>query len=397
MRNFIGLGTILVVVLFLGGCGGSAKPPAPPASATPPPPQSFTQVLATSAEPAFTPTSESTSPQYAPTSTPAAVEPASTSTLLSPTQTPTTESPAPSPTVFPTKPAPSIPTDTPTTAPSSGLGAACEDKAAFYSDVTVPDNSVFQQSVEFVKTWQIKNAGTCSWEGYSLVFGGGSSMDAPLSAPIPSVQPGDLVEISVKLKSPNQGGVYTSLWEFQNKAGKRFGVNSGGIDFIWAKIAVSTIPEGSDLPGSQPLPGPATCQTQQDADIVNQILVLLNKARVDNNLSPLTLQPQLSEAALGHSQDMACKNYVDHTGSDGSSWYDRIKAQGYSYRYANENIFYGDPAFGGGAQDAFDWWMKSKIHHDNMLSPKVTEIGIGYAYYPNSTYKGYYTLNFGKR
>lgn len=38
--------------------------------------------------------------------------------------------------------------------------------------------------------------------------------------------------------------------------------------------------------------------------------------------------------------------------------------------------------------------MSSQVHHDNILDPLVTEIGIGYAYYPASTYRGYYTLVF---
>jgi uncharacterized protein YkwD len=93
---------------------------------------------------------------------------------------------------------------------------------------------------------------------------------------------------------------------------------------------------------------------------------------------------------------MACQDFVDHTGSDGSNWKDRIKAAGYSPGYATENIYVGDPTFGGDAQGAFNWWMNSQIHRDNILSTKVTQIGIGYAYNANSTYKGHYTLDFAK-
>ena len=86
----------------------------------------------------------------------------------------------------------------------------------------------------------------------------------------------------------------------------------------------------------------------------------------------------------------------DHAGSDGSTWYSRIQAQDYTYAYATENIYVGNPAFGGTPEGAFDWWMNSPVHRDNILSAKVTEIGIGYAYSESSTYGGYYTLNFAR-
>jgi uncharacterized protein YkwD len=99
-------------------------------------------------------------------------------------------------------------------------------------------------------------------------------------------------------------------------------------------------------------------------------------------------------AAQGHSLDMACNNFASHTGSDNSSWYDRVGAQGYAYSYASENIYYGDPAYTGGAAGAVDWWMHSTVHKDNILDPKVSQIGIGYAYDSKSDYGGYYTLDF---
>lgn len=106
------------------------------------------------------------------------------------------------------------------------------DKAAFYGDVTIPDNTSFKQNTEFVKTWQIKNEDTCTWDGHKLVFGGGSIMNAPLANPMPVVKPGEFANISVNLTSPNHGGLYTGLWNFENKEGKHFGVNSGGVGFI---------------------------------------------------------------------------------------------------------------------------------------------------------------------
>ena len=341
----------------------------------------------------------------APSPTP--LEPTSTPTTALPTPTlPTPASPTPAlPTLSPTpvQPAPtSAPVlPTPSNADSSTTGAqsgtVCEDKAAFYADLTVPDNTPFKQNVEFVKTWQIKNEGTCTWEGYQLVYGDGYSLNAPYSNPIPIVKPGELVNISLLFTSPNQGGVYVSKWMFQNRGGKRFGVNSGGLDFIWAKIAVTWYPEGSTLPGNTKLPDQSGCTPQENSAYITQLLDLINQARAGQSLPPLALQAQLSAAAQSHSVDMACHNLDDHPGSDGSLWYDRIKAQNYPYRYASENVYVGDPAFKGDAAGAFKWWMQSQVHHDNIMSTKITEIGIGYAYYSGSKWKGYYTLDFARK
>jgi uncharacterized protein YkwD len=105
----------------------------------------------------------------------------------------------------------------------------------------------------------------------------------------------------------------------------------------------------------------------------------------------------LAAAALAHSMDMACNNFVSHVGSDGSLWYNRVAAQGYAnYNASRENIYVGNPAFGGTADGAFAWWWNSQIHHDNMLNPDVSQIGIAYVYNPNSEYGGYYTTVFAR-
>jgi uncharacterized protein YkwD len=272
----------------------------------------------------------------------------------------------------------------------------CIDKAAYYGDVTIPDGTSFKQNETFTKTWKIRNAGTCSWgKGYSLIFAGGDQMNGPLSTPMPAVTAGDIVDVSVNLVTPPNGGEYVGNWEFQNPQGKRFGVNSGGGDLIWVKIGVSIYPMVTPS-ATNPTNVSAACSPQEDAGYESQLLSFINNARADQGLKPLTLNPLLSAAALGHSKDMACQNYVDHTGSDGSSWFDRIKAQGYQYSQALENIYVGNPKFGGDAQGAFNWWMNSKIHHDNIMSTKITEIGIAYVFWEKSNYGGYYTLNFAK-
>ena len=357
--------------------------------ATQPPPQVTIEELATQTsvptdtnEPVASPTEQTSAEPTAaePEPTNAQAEPAATEESTSePTATPTAE---------------------PTQAPDSSNQQAtsgCEDKAAFFADITIPDDTPFKQSEEFEKIWRIRNEGSCTWDGYTLVWAGGSVFDAQLANQIPLTRPGDVVDIPVKMRAPNQGGLFTSLWEFENPSGKRFGVNSGGIDYIWVRISVTWYPEGSTSPGVSVQPTPTWgCNVEKIPSYIDQILALINDVRAKNGLAALTLEPRLSAAAQAHSEDMACMDYIDHTGSDGSNWADRVKAAGYKYSYVSENIYAGDPAFGGDAQGAFDWWMNSKIHRDNILSPKITQIGIGFASSTNAQFKGRYTLNFAR-
>lgn len=276
---------------------------------------------------------------------------------------------------------------------------SCINKAAFYADVTVPDNTVFDQGQGFIKTWQIRNVGTCAWgKDYALVFVKG---DLPAKANVYSmpltVNSGDMVDISVKMTAPGPGGQHYSDWQIRDNQGKIFGFGSGASDFIWAQIVVNwPVPKsGATTLVSQPaIPSTGACPAQLNNTYIDQLLTLINNARTAQGRNPLQEQDQLMAAAQGHSLDMACNNFASHTGSDNSSWYDRISAQGYAYSYASENIYYGDPAYGGDAAGAFDWWMHSTVHKDNILDPKVSQIGIGYAYDSKSAYGGYYTLDF---
>ena len=65
--------------------------------------------------------------------------------------------------------------------------------------------------------------------------------------------------------------------------------------------------------------------------------------------------------------------------------------QGYSFSAAAENIAAGYSS----PQAAFNGWMNSQSHRDNMLNPTYTEVGIGYIYVASSQFGHYWTANFG--
>lgn len=307
-------------------------------------------------------------------------------------------SPTPQPTVSAQE---NIPVTAPQSKPASEASAknnrGCTDLAAFYGDVTIPDNTSFEQNTPFVKTWSIRNEGTCAWgAGYSLVFAGGDIMNGPLSTPLPDIQPGEVKDISINLVSPAQGGLFTGNYEFENPEGVHFGVNSGGGDKIWVTISVSWYQPGQSAPSSGiPVSQQnGSCSYSENSAYNSQLADLINQARANEGLPALEVDARLNAAAMKHSLDMGCQGYLDHTGSDGSKWGQRIQAEGYSYSYASENIYAGSPDFGGDAQGAFDWWMNSTVHRNNILSKKITQIGIGYVNVNGSPYGGYYTLDF---
>lgn len=115
-----------------------------------------------------------------------------------------------------------------------------------------------------------------------------------------------------------------------------------------------------------------------------QVLDLTNAERAKRGLAPLSLNNSLNQSAELHSVDMATKNYFSHQGLDGSQPWDRMKAQGYNYSRAAENIAFGQPT----AQEVVNAWMNSAGHRANILNSNLKDIGIGY-------YNGYWTQNFG--
>ncbi len=101
------------------------------------------------------------------------------------------------------------------------------DVAGFVADVTIPDGTELEPGAKFTKTWRLKNDGTCTWTSdYKLYFYSGNKMGGPdsqrmISIPVP---PGTLIEISVDLIAPEEGGKHTGYWALKNAAGIHFGI-----------------------------------------------------------------------------------------------------------------------------------------------------------------------------
>ncbi len=100
---------------------------------------------------------------------------------------------------------------------------ACTNRAEIVEDVTVPDGTMFDVNTPFEKTWRIQNTGTCSWDGYSLVFIGQEQMSGPNSIPVPATASNATVDLSVPLQAPSTAGVHVGHWRLRTASGEFFG------------------------------------------------------------------------------------------------------------------------------------------------------------------------------
>lgn len=195
MKPTIILSTILVASL-LAACGGQATPSEP-------------------------------TPDVAAVRTSAASTVVAQFTLTAAVFTPTTEI------VEPTEP-PVAPAETAATATQETIVQAATETSEGLCDVlsydpatvdvNIPDNTVMAPGQDFIKTWRVKNAGTCPWgAGYALSFTGtGDEMGGQFIALTEVVQPGQEVEVSIQFKAPAQAGVYVSTWSMRNPQGFLF-------------------------------------------------------------------------------------------------------------------------------------------------------------------------------
>jgi len=155
-------------------------------------------------------------------------------------------------------------TSTPLTLPTP-TALTCSNDAAFISDVTVPDNTIFQPGARIDKTWRIRNSGTCPWgTGYRLVFVSGNKMGAPDNQPVVPTAPGGTTDVTVTMYAPSSYGVHTGLWRMVNANGESF----GGRFTIVIQVPSPHTPTPVVTPTFTPLPGPII-NINADRDHIN--------------------------------------------------------------------------------------------------------------------------------
>lgn len=105
-----------------------------------------------------------------------------------------------------------------------------------------------------------------------------------------------------------------------------------------------------------------------------EVVRLVNEARQENGLQPLTANASVSQVARAKSKDMVDLHYFSHTSPTYGTPFQMLTSFGVSYRTAGENIAYGQHT----PQEVMTGWMNSPGHRANILNSTYTQIGVGY-------------------
>lgn len=145
-----------------------------------------------------------------------------------------------------------------------------------------------------------------------------------------------------------------------------------------AEIADEDTPLAED-----PTVDPFAAFSEEDRKAMDEILALVNAARQENNLNPLTLSPVLCQAAMTRAGE--CVTNFSHTRPNGTSYKTAITDLGVTPGYSGENAGTGHTS----AKQVVERWLASDGHRANILNPNYTQLGVGLAPNVNNGYRGY--------
>lgn len=125
--------------------------------------------------------------------------------------------------------------------------------------------------------------------------------------------------------------------------------------------------------GATLIPSEAFLAPDVLADQASALVQLTNRVREEQGLPALVVSSLLVRSSGLRSHDMATKSYFSHVSPDGHRLSYFLKAAGYAYREAGENLAMGFSD----ADGALQGWMKSPTHYANLVDPVFEQIGIG--------------------
>lgn len=121
----------------------------------------------------------------------------------------------------------------------------------------------------------------------------------------------------------------------------------------------------------------------------HEVLTLVNKIRIKNNLDQLSWGETCEQGALTRANES--KTLYAHTRPDGSSWSTACPAPG-SGGVSGENLAMGNAAVSPATTVAL--WMGSEAHRANILNPEYTKLSVGFVFDMNSDYRTYWSQFF---
>lgn len=155
----------------------------------------------------------------------------------------------------------------------------------------------------------------------------------------------------------------------------------------------STRPSATARPSTRSTPSPtrsapSSSRTAPATGVAGEILTLVNAERADAGCDPVRLDDRLTTAATRHSRDMADQDFLGHTGSDGDSFSERIRAAGHPSP-RSENVAAGQES----ATEVVAAWLDSEGHRENILDCDARTMGVGRA--TGGSLGIYWTQDFG--
>jgi len=118
---------------------------------------------------------------------------------------------------------------------------------------------------------------------------------------------------------------------------------------------------------------------------VRDLLSHINRHRRELGCSILVWDRRLAALGLRHSEDMARRQFFDHTNPDGLDPFERMERAGLRYHAAAENLAMGATS----GDEVFEGWMNSRGHRRNLENCVYARIGIG-------RYRNYWSCELAK-
>lgn len=184
----------------------------------------------------------------------------------------------------------------------------CLNGMAFVTDLNLDDRNmtapaVMQPGQAFVKSWRIRNSGTCTWRAdYSLVYVNGNRVEAHMGAqPVPigrEVAPGETLDISVSLQAPTAYGTFQAFWQMRDSANSLFG------EVVWVGIQVPNPTPPTPVP--PPPPTGLNPNLRADATWVNAGQCTAIRWDIDNIRAIFFIDGNNVQGVGGHDSRTVC-------------------------------------------------------------------------------------------
>lgn len=143
-----------------------------------------------------------------------------------------------------------------------------------------------------------------------------------------------------------------------------------------------------------PGPGPSPVVAWDNPAFLDRVVELINAARRQAGLEPLSTAPSLTEAAQRQARAIAEAGGLSHTAPNDSLVASRVRAAGYDGWIALAEVLAAGPA---SSEAVVALWLSSPEHRAHLLNPALTELGVGYYYLGGSAYGHWWAVDLGSR